>query len=173
MFRSFAFIAMTAACCLAPAATLRQLSMDQMTQSATAIVRARVTGVSASFIGSTIYTHYKLQILETWKGFPGPEVMLPGGTANGYKQSVPGVPALKPGTEYVMFLWTSSSTGITHLVGLTQGVFNVLQQADGTMVAARDQIGETMLDATGGAVQDQAVRMSLSDMKTRVGRAGL
>src|SRR4051794_3886943 len=92
----------------APAVTLQQLSMDEMTQSATAIVRARVTGSSASPTGSTIYTHYRLQILETWKGLPATEVMIPGGVANGLRQSFPGVPELETGTEYVLFLWRSS-----------------------------------------------------------------
>jgi hypothetical protein len=153
----------------AGAATLQQLSMDQMTQSATAIVRARVTGSSASFTGSTIYTHYKLQITETWKGFPAKEVMLPGGVADGYRQTFPGIPSLQAGTEYVLFLWTSS-TGITHLVGLGQGLFNVATQTDGPIQVSRAEIGETMLDSAGRVVRDQAVRMQLSDMKTRVSR---
>ena len=161
-------LALCAASCT-PAATLQQLDMDQMTQSATAIVRARVTGSSASFTGSTIYTHYKLQILETWKGFPVAEAMLPGGVANGYRQTFPGVPELQTGTEYVLFLWTSS-TGITHLVGLGQGLFNVTTQNDGSIQVSRPQTGETMLDAAGRQVRDQAVRMQLSEMKTRVGR---
>src|ERR1700689_3728669 len=114
------------------AATLQQLSMDQMTQRSTAIVRARVTGSSASLTGSTIYTHYKLQISETWKGVPGTEVMLPGGVAGGYRQSFPGVPSLQTGAEYVLFLWKSSSTGITHVVGLSQGIFSITQQDDGS-----------------------------------------
>src|ERR1700686_378747 len=157
------------ACGSAAGATLQQLSLDQMTQSATAIVRARVTGSSASFTGTSIYTHYKLQISETWKGFPAAEVMLPGGVAGGYRQSFPGVPALQTGTEYVLFLWTSS-TGITHLVGLSQGIFNVSPQADGSIRVSRPEIGETMLDASGRIVRDQAVQMQLSDMKTLVNR---
>jgi hypothetical protein len=157
------------ACCSAAAATLQQLSLDQMAQSATAIVRARVTGSSASLTGSNIYTHYKLQTSETWKGFPASEVMLPGGVAGGYRQSFPGVPALQTGTEYVLFLWTSS-TGITHLVGLSQGIFNVIQQTGGTIQVSRPEIGETMLDASGRKVRDQAVQMQLADMKTRVSR---
>ena len=155
-------------CCSATAATLQQLSMDQMAQSATAIVRARVTGSSASFTGSTIYTHYKLQISETWKGSPGAEVMLPGGVASGLRQSFPGVPTLQTGAEYVLYLWKSSKTGITHIVGLSQGIFNVTQQADGSFEVSRPRIGETMLDATGRPARDQAVRMQISDMKTRV-----
>jgi hypothetical protein len=160
------------ACCSAVAATLQQLTLDQMTQSATAIVRARVTGSSASFTGSTIYTHYKLQISETWKGAPGTEVMLPGGVAGGYRQSFPGVPTLQTGAEYVLFLWKSSTTGITHAVGLSQGIFNVTQQADGSIQVGRPVIGETMLDATGHPARDHAVQMQLSDMKARVGQTG-
>ena len=155
-------------CGSAAAATLQQLSMDQMTQSATAIVRARVTGSSASFTGSTIYTHYKLQISETWKGSPGIEVMLPGGVAGGLRQSFPGVPTLQTGAEYVLYLWKSSTTGITHIVGLSQGVFSITQQADGTVQVGRPKIGETMLNATGHLVRDQAIQMQLSAMKTQV-----
>jgi hypothetical protein len=159
------------ACCSAAAATLQQLSLDQMTQSATAIVRARVTGSSASFTGSTIYTHYKLQTSETFKGASAPEVMLPGGAANGYRQSFPGVPALQAGTEYVLFLWKSKTTGITHVIGLSQGIFNVTPQTDGSVQVDRPLIGETMLDAAGRPVRDQAVRMQLADMKAQISRA--
>jgi hypothetical protein len=153
------------------AATLQQLSLDQMTQSATAIVRARVTGSSASFTGNTIYTYYKLQIRETWKGFPAAEVMLPGGIANGYRQSFPGVPQLQTGSEYVLFLWTSSATGITHLVGLTQGLFNVTAQAGGTALVSRPASADTMLDANLHTVTDKAVSMNLATMKSRVSQA--
>ncbi len=158
------------ACCSAGAATLQQLSMEQMTQDATAIVRARVTGSTASFTGSTIYTHYKLQVSESWKGAAPAEVMLPGGVAGGYRQSFPGVPVLHAGSEYVLFLWTSASTGITHLVGLTQGLFDVTPQPDGSILATRARIGETILDTSGREVKDHAVRTKLTDMKTRVRR---
>jgi len=159
------------ACCSAAAATLQQLTLDQITQSATAIVRARVTSSSASFTGSTIYTHYKLQTTETYKGFPAAEVLMPGGVAQGVRQSYPGVPALQTGTEYVLFLWTSSSTGITHLVGLTQGLFNVGQLSNGTLQVSRAAIGESMFNAAGRPVQDTAIQMALADLKTRIGTA--
>jgi hypothetical protein len=171
MSKVLGFILLLWACCAAAAATLQQLSLDQMAQSATAIVRARVTGSSASFTGSTIYTHYKLQISETWKGAPAPEVMLPGGVAGGLRQSFPGVPTLQTGAEYVLFLWKSSSTGITHIVGLSQGIFNVSSTPNSSAQAGRPVIGETMLDANGRQVRDQAVQMQLSDMKARVSLA--
>jgi hypothetical protein len=168
MSKTFGLIVVLWACCSAAAATLQQLSLDQMTQSSTAIVRARVTGSTASFTGSTIYTHYKLQISETWKGAPGTEVMLPGGVSGAYRQSFPGIPALQTGAEYVLFLWTSSKTGITHVIGLNQGIYNVTTLSDGSIQAGRPIIGETMLDARGRPVRDEAVQMQLSGLKASV-----
>jgi hypothetical protein len=168
MNRVFGLIFVGWACCSADAATLQQLSMAQMAQSATAIVRVRVTGSSASFTGSTIYTHYKLQVSETWKGSGATEVMLPGGAAAGYRQSFPGVPGLQTGSEYVLFLWTSSATGITHLVGFSQGLFSVTPQADGSANASRPPIGEGLFDARGRRVRDRAIQMQLTEMKSRV-----
>ena len=86
---------------LANAATLQQLSMDQMNQLATSVVRAKVLSSSADFSASTgspmIYTHYTLAVSEVWKGLAATEVSLPGGDVNGLKQSFPGVPELRVG----------------------------------------------------------------------------
>lgn len=159
-----------------PAATLQQISLDEMTFGATAIVRARVTGSSASSSGSTIYTHYRLNVVETWKGKPATEVMIPGGIASGSRQSFPGVPELTVGSEYILFLWTSPSTGIVHLVGLNQGIYNVASGGDGVAVASRPPSGELMLNALGQKVNDQPVHMRVADMKslvaTRLGAGG-
>jgi hypothetical protein len=155
------------------AATLQQLSMDQMNQLATSVVRARVTGSSADFAATagspTIYTHYKLAVSEVWKGAAPTEVELPGGDVNGVKQSFPGVPELRVGGEYILFLWKSPSTGIVHTLGLTQGIFEIATGADGSVVASRKQSGEIMLDASGHRVSEQAISMKLSDLKSRAG----
>jgi hypothetical protein len=178
MYRAFAIIFVLLAVFVgtAPAVTLQQLSLDQMSQAATAIVRARVTGSSANFIGPTIYTHYQLQVSETWKGFTPTEVAVQGGVATrsggaAYRQSFPGVPQLTVGTEYVLFLWTSSTTGITHLVGLSQGLFNLAGQSDGSTLAVRPMIGELMLDASGHRVTDHAIQIEVTGLKTQVGHA--
>ncbi len=160
----------------APAATLVQLSMDQMTQNSTAIVRARIVGSTASLsttpAGSVIYTHYRMLVSEVWKGTAPADFVLPGGDIGTQKQSFPGVPDLKVGNEYVLFLWTSPSTGIVHTIGLTQGIFDVTTQIDGSVMAGRRQTGELMLDASGRRVADQAVSMKVGDMKARVRTAG-
>ena len=168
MSRFATMLAASLAVCLsASAVTLQQLSTDEMTQNATAIVRARVTGTSASLTGSTIYTHYKLQVSETWKGAATSDVVLPGGVASGYRQTFPGVPQLKTGSEYVLFLWTSAR-GVTHILGMTQGMLSVTTQSDGTMQVGRPLIGEAIHDAAGRTVQDHAVQMNLLDLKIRV-----
>ena len=154
----------------APAATLVQLSLNQMAQQSTAVVRASVVSSSASFTGSTIYTHYKLKVTETWKGTAPAEVVVPGGVANGYRQSFPGAPLLQPGTEYVLFLWTSKA-GITHVMGLTQGLFNLAAPSGGALQATRVLAGETMLDAAGRQVQDHGLQMGLAELKAAVAQA--
>jgi len=171
MSRVLRFLGALLVCCVAPCATLQQLSLDQMSQAATSIVRARVTGSAASFTGSTIYTHYSLQVTESWKGFTPKEVLVPGGVAGGKRQAFPGVPELKVGTEYVLFLWTSSATGITHIVGLQQGLFDLHAQTDGSMLAVRPLIGEVILDSKGRRVPDHAVSMPVSNLRTQVSHA--
>jgi hypothetical protein len=152
----------------ASAATLQQLSLDQIGDSATAIVRARIVSATTALSGPTIYTHYKLQVSETLKGQPQAEFVLPGGVSGHYRQSFPGVPVLAPGAEYVLFLWTSSSTGLTFPVGLTQGIFDVSSQKDGSVVLSRPPIGELMLDVRGRPVTDRPPRTALSALRIRM-----
>ena len=57
----------------AGATTLLKLSMNDMIQQSTSIVRAKVTGSRGAFRGQDVYTYYQLQILETVKpGAPEP-----------------------------------------------------------------------------------------------------
>ncbi len=172
---------------IARATTLEQLTLDDMTQKSTAIVRARVTGSHSAFRGTgrgaDIYTYYQIQVLETWKS-AGPvptEVAVPGGAANGIRQSVAGAPVLKPGQEYVLFLWTSRS-GLTQVIGLSQGVFNLSIPTSGApsvapsgvtsggTVAQRPPASELMLNSAGAPVEDRAVSYQLQDLRQRVAR---
>jgi hypothetical protein len=151
----------------APAATLQQLTLDQIGDSATAVVHARIASVSTAFSGPAIYTHYRLQILETLKGAPPSDFVLPGGVSGHYRQSFPGVPQLAPGAEYVLFLWTSQRTGLTFPVGFSQGIFDVTAQSDGSTLLSRAPIGEMILDASGRPVADRPPRTMLSALRTR------
>jgi hypothetical protein len=152
------------------ATTLEQLSLDDMIQQSTAIVRARITGSRTSARAGDIYTYFQLQTIESWKGQTVTEVAVPGGVANGVRQSVTGAPELKPGQEYVLFLWTGRS-GLTQVIGLSQGLFRLSEEGSGGAVVQRPAAPELMLDRSGRPVEDQAVSLKLQDLRARVRQA--
>jgi opacity protein-like surface antigen len=166
-------LALLVASCLAPlqSATLERLSLDDMITKSTTIVRGKVTSSWAALTGSVIYTHYRIQVSESFKGNDkgAVEIMVPGGTVNGLHQNFSGSPLLNQGDEFVFFLWTSNS-GITWITGLTQGLFT-LPAADvsANRVATRQASRELMLDAaTSQSVKDSALSIRLSDLRTRI-----
>jgi hypothetical protein len=168
-------ITLSLASALAPVrgTTLERLPLGEMTQKSTAIVRAKVVGSSGVLRGADVYTVYQIEIVERWKsgGTSSPmQVAVPGGVAGGLRQMVAGAPTLHVGEEYVMFLWTGRS-GLTQLMGLSQGLFSVHSSGAGDATAMRAAAGELMLDSSGHAVKDEAVSMKLSDLKAQVQRA--
>jgi hypothetical protein len=162
---------------VAPAATLEKLTMDDMVAKSTEIVRGKVTAASGAFRGTPgrggmIYTHYAVQVSERFKGVGGAKVScaVPGGTAQGLRQTFAGAPVLSVGEEYVLFLWTSPS-GLTQIIGLTQGLFTLKVDPAGKPMLNRAAIGEVMLDpATGMPVSDSGMQFSLSELRQRVAK---
>jgi hypothetical protein len=154
----------------AGATTLQQLGLDDMIQQSSGIVRGKVTGISTSVRGQDIYTHYRIQIIESWKGAASSQldVAIPGGTyGTRQRQVVAGAPELANGQEYVIFYWTSKS-GLTQVIGLSQGLFSELQDGTGNPLLTRPAASATMLDKNGNPTLDQPVSMRLSDLKARV-----
>ncbi len=153
------------------AATLVQLSLADMIGQSTAIERAKVLRSWAAFSGPVIYTHYQLQVSERWKGQAIAEIVVLGGVANGVQQSYAGAPQLKNGDEYVLFLWTSKA-GMTHVMGMTQGLFAVAADGGADPGLTRAAANEQMLDGkTGRQVKDQTLTMKLSELRARVSTA--
>ena len=159
----------------AQAATLEYLSIDDMISRSTAIVRGRVTGSNARLHGPLVYTHYTIQVSEWLKGAEAAQldVVVPGGTASGLRQSFPGAQALAAGGDYLLFLWTGKS-GLTHIIGLSQGVLTVTKDNAGELTACRPASAEPMLDAASGRlIADQPVRLPLGDLRARVAALSL
>ncbi len=155
----------------AEATILQQLTLDDMARKSTSIIRARVTGSNEVARGGDVFTVYKLETLETLKsGLAASEVAVPGGVARGMRQVVAGAPVLRAGHEYVLFLWTSHS-GLTQLMGMSQGLFSVEHTTTGARQASRAAAGEQMLDASGRAVRDQALSMPFAELKAKVSKA--
>ena len=146
------------------ATTLQQLTLDDMTQKSTTIVRGSVRMTQGEIRGGSIYTHYTVQVVEQMKGIPASliDFVVPGGTVNGLHQTIAGAPALVNGQEYLLFLWTSRG-GLTTVIGLTQGVFI---SANG--LVTRPAMTTSMIGSTGAVVSDPGMQMTLPDMRSRV-----
>jgi len=155
-----------------PGTTLEKLSFEEMTAKATMIVRGRVTLAAVRAHGPIYYSHYTVNVSEQFKGAPAKliDVVLPGGTIGRMQQTYSGVPAIAPNTELVLFLWTSKA-GLTHIIGLSQGIFQVTKDAKGQTVFSRDPIEEGMIDGrTGRPAADAGMRFTATEFTTRVGR---
>lgn len=154
------------------AATLERLTIDQMAQQATAVVRGRVGEARSARFGALVYTLHRFEAEEHWKGDPiaGLEVAVLGGTYQGVTYSFAGTPELKAGDEYVLFLWTGPS-GRTQIVGLSQGVFRVVRRSDGAVVM-RTEAEDSVFAGENGAQRSQALEMTLDQLAAGV-RAAL
>ncbi len=153
------------------ASTLEKLTVDDLVQKSTAVARGKVMGSSCVQRGSVIYTVYRLQVSEWIKGAGvvggTTEVYVPGGTFNGYRQSFAGSPTLDPGVDYVVFLWTSPK-GITQVIGLGQGVFQVKVSSTGESVLSRGPVDADFVDSTGKTVEDQGAKFTMRKLQDLV-----
>lgn len=155
---------------LLPATTLEKLSFDEMVAKSTRVVRGRVSLSAVRAHGSVYYSHYTVAVSETYKGgdVRTLDVVLPGGTIGKSQQTFAGVPALAPNADLVLFLWTSPS-GMTHVLGLTQGIFRVTKDSDGKQIYSRDAISEGMVNArTGRPESDSGMRFTAEEFAQRV-----
>ncbi|HXG32147.1 MAG TPA: hypothetical protein VNJ11_02195 [Bryobacteraceae bacterium] len=163
-------LAIVAVLQLGESATLERLSLDELIEKSTAVVRGRVYSPRAYVHGPVIYTRWTVQVMERWKGPEAQqlEVVVPGGVAMGLRQTFSGAPKLQEGGEYVLFLWTGRN-GLTHVVGLSQGVFAVSKEEAGGEMAWRAASTAAMVDPKSGRViTDEAVRLRLADLRARV-----
>lgn len=161
------FVLAVSLACSAVATTLERLTLDEMIQKSTAIVRGKVLDSSAVQRGNIVYTVYRLQVSERIKGGTGSataEVYLPGGTIAGYRQSFAGTPQMDRGAEYVVFLWTSPK-GIPQVVGLGQGVFDVKTSATGETILSRGPLEAEVLTPAGQPVVDQGLKLTLDRLR--------
>ena len=157
---------------LAPihASTLQQLTLDDMIGKSTMIVRGRVQQTtSAGFQGHMLWTHYTVLVSETLKGSPVRQldVVVPGGTSRGIQQTYSGAPSFSDNQDYVMFLWTSKS-GLTQVIGLSQGLFAVVPNSAGNAMVIRAASSEHMVNLSGQPVSDSDIQMSLTDLRSRI-----
>lgn len=163
----------------AAAVTLEKLSLEELIDSSTLIVRGTIGESTSSNNGQRIETDYRVKVSEVLKEEAGASaggsgsgsiaVSLPGGAAGGMQQTLAGVPVLERGAEYVLFLWRARS-GRLLLVGMSQGLLRI--EGKGSRASAiRPAIDGTMLDRnTGRAVRDSGLGMRLAALREVVTR---
>jgi len=140
-----------------------------MIRKSTVIVRGEIQPTYSAMRGSVIYTHYRVQVAEVLKGSAANQVdiAVPGGTSNGRTQTFAGIPTLLSGQDYVLFLWTSKS-GLTQVIGLSQGLFAVTPNSSGQPMVQRAAATARMLNSFGQMVSDSDIQMLLSDLRRRI-----
>ncbi len=153
------------------ASTLQRLSLNDMVLKSTMIVQGKVQpGTTAALRGPIIYTHYQITVTTAYKGMPsGPslDVAVPGGALNGMLQPVAGAPTLTAGQQYVFFLWTSKS-GLTQVIGLSQGLFSVTTNAQGQVIVSRGAANALVVDSSGNPVTDTGLQMPLAQLVSEI-----
>jgi hypothetical protein len=157
-------------CRLVCAATLEQLSLDEMVQKSSAIVWAKAAQSRSIRDGGLIYTLVEVEVLDQWKGerVSRREIALPGGQIGGFRQQFDGVPALAPDREFVAFLWTGPS-GRTQLLGLSQGLFDVIRDASGRILIHREPTADLMFTPGSAApAPPAAIDMPLETLLARI-----
>src|SRR6202011_4198248 len=95
------------------------------------------------------------------------DFVVPGGTANGLQESIAGSPSFVNGQEYILFLWTSRS-GLTQIIGLSQGAFNLNPVSSGDAMVTRFAATERVVDQAGNDAASVNFQMRLGDMRSQV-----
>ena len=115
-----------------------------------------------------------MEILRQWKGDPvdSIEVALPGGQLGELRQRFGGVPQLKAGRQYVLFLWRGPS-GLTQVTGLSQGVLDLERSAEGEWIVSREPSAEVTLIPAGisnaeAPAENETIRMPLRELAGRI-----
>jgi len=152
------------------ATTLVRLTLDEMVNQATDIVRGKVRDCQGASRGALVVTQCLVNVSERLKGKPAAlmTITIPGGKVAGSRTRhvIAGAPELESSQEYLLFLWTGSN-GLTQLIGLSQGVLEIRAQ-NGVVTATRAKIADAGLeDGQGREVTDHGVTVALETIRRK------
>ncbi|MBK9165876.1 MAG: hypothetical protein IPM24_00245 [Bryobacterales bacterium] len=155
------------------ATTLARATLEELAQTSTHVVRGRVMTTHARLSGGVVSTAVTIQVSDRWKGPAGSSLTfaLPGGRLGTLRQRAAGTPELVQGAEYIFFVWTSPK-GNNQLLGLSQGVLEILTDSKGDTAVSRPLIAAELVDRVSGArVQDEGVSLTIEEFSARMRRA--
>lgn len=113
------------------------ISLPEVTQRASLVVRGTVAASKVEWVGRTIYTLHDLVVTETIKGSARTSVTIavPGGAIGNVKTVWPGAPAIRTGDEMVFLGVPFQNTARFTAVGLFDGLVTVhIDSANGNAV---------------------------------------
>jgi hypothetical protein len=147
------------ACPFVAAGTALRLDIEGLTDRAEAVLEGRIVSKTVLQVGpKRIETEYVVRVERDLLGASSSvfNFRLPGGTlADGRGMVIAGMPELLVDEEVLLFLTGESAAGIRMPVGLAQGKFRVLRDAQGTKRLTRAG-GPLELVAPNGTLQTLA-----------------
>lgn len=115
------------------ATTLVEMSLEQMSEASTAIVRGRVVSQETLWNKqhTEIFTYTTLAVESVLKGQPGSAVVVEqlGGTIGHLAEHVSGTVHFRADVSYVLFLEPAGNTGRYLVVGMAEGAYRIYQDA--------------------------------------------
>jgi hypothetical protein len=117
----------------APATTLVHLSLEQLSQASSDVVRGHAVSQQVGWNDShtQILTFTTVEIEQTLKGTPRATVVIeqPGGAVGNLRVRVPGTVSFRRGVSYYLFLEPAAAGAGNYLVtGMVQGAYRIYRQ---------------------------------------------
>jgi len=150
------------------ATTVIRMDLQTLVQESDSIVQGRVEHVDAQWDDQkkTIFTYVFVRVHDPLKGDFRPTVLIRqlGGKVGDMNLSIIGMPAFRSGEEVIVFLKSNPIEATYHVVGLTQGKYEV---ADDFAVANASGI-ELMDRKTGQIEAGLFTKQPLETFKSRI-----
>ena len=122
------FLAVVLAAVSAQATTLIRLSLEQLSQASSEVVRGRAVSQETRWNNShtQIVTLTTVEVEQTLKGSPQATLVIeqPGGSLGNLRVRVPGTVGFRHGASYFLFLEPAPS-GSYHVTGMAQGAYRI------------------------------------------------
>jgi hypothetical protein len=139
-------------------------SVEDLARGSDAVVRARVVGLSARWVGARIYSFTELDVTGVWRGSAPARLRIAtaGGVVGRIGQRVDGMAAFAPAEEVVVFV-SQGDGGAFRVNGLAQGKFAI----QGAM-ARPDLSHTTFLAKELPAGERRSEEMGVDELERRV-----
>lgn len=156
----------------ADAGSALRMNLEELVEGSALVVEARVQAAHPGRDArGLIYTDYDLDVERTFYGADAPTrtVRLPGGMLpSGRGMMFPGLPELAVGEDVLLLLSRASRDDLRMPVGLAQGKFRLVTNAEGDRYAVRAPSSAALIDARGQVGHGGLDIMTYADLSARV-----